>query len=99
MSFYEDLPDIRHQTASVSQSVTLADPASDYLVVGLVLIDCAEIARAENFRLGLDYEVLVGYNPLLLDQGQLLHYFFRGVVDKSGGPWAVDSDDCVYLVS
>lgn len=49
MSFYEDLPDVRHQTASVAQSVALADPARNYLVVGLVFVDCAEVARAEHF--------------------------------------------------
>lgn len=99
VSLYEDLPDVRHQPASVSQSVALANPSSHHLVVGLVLIDCAQVARAEHLRLRLDDQVLVRNYPVFFDQGQLLHYLSGWVVNEGGSPWAIDCDDCVDLVS
>lgn len=95
----ENLPNVRHQTSCVPQRVALADPASHYLVVGFVLVDCAQVAGAEHLGLRLDHQVLVRDHPLLFDQGELLHYFAGRVVDKGGCPWAVDCDDCVDLVS
>lgn len=99
MSLYEDLPDVRHQSSSVSQGVALADPSSHYLIVGFILVDCPQVAWAEHFGLRLDHQVLVRDHPFFFDQGQLLHYLARGVVNKGGGSWAVDCDDCVDLIS
>ena len=99
IAFDEYLPNVRHQTASVPESVSLFYPSTHYLIVLLVLVYCPKVSGAEHLGFPFDGKIFMGDNPAILYQSQLLHDLLLTIVNEGGGSWSVNGDDCVNLVA
>jgi len=99
MPLDEDLLDVGHQPTRVPKRVLLVDPLLDDLGVGFIVLDSAQVARAEHFGSGFDDQVLVRQKPLVIDKGQFLDFLDCAVVENDGCTGAVKRQDGVQLVA